>query len=176
MKKNLISIVILMLLVVNIVLTSVMMFSVMSTNKKTAALVGKVAAAISLDLGEDGTEEEKEPVSMEDTVPYTIADMTIQLRQSQSQEGEGDDQIHYALLSVTLSMNSEHKDYKTYGEDLSTREDLIRGKINDIVGGHTLEEFNADPQTIKNELLQGIQELFGSDFIFDVTLSRTGVQ
>ena len=51
MKKNLISIVILALLIVNIVLTSIMMFSVMSTNKKTAALVGDVAAAISLELG-----------------------------------------------------------------------------------------------------------------------------
>ena len=51
MKKNLISIVILALLIVNIVLTAVMMFSVTSTNKKTAALVTDVAAAINLDLG-----------------------------------------------------------------------------------------------------------------------------
>lgn len=34
MKKNLISIVILALLVVNLVLTAIMMFGVMSTNKK----------------------------------------------------------------------------------------------------------------------------------------------
>ena len=46
MKKNLISIVILALLIVNVVLSSVTLISVTGTNKKTAALVGDIAAAI----------------------------------------------------------------------------------------------------------------------------------
>lgn len=50
MKKNLISIVILALLIVNVVLSSVTLISVTGTNKKTAALVGDIAAAISIDL------------------------------------------------------------------------------------------------------------------------------
>ena len=41
MKKNLISIVILALLIVNIVLTAIMMFSVTGTSRKTAALVDR---------------------------------------------------------------------------------------------------------------------------------------
>lgn len=175
MKKNLISIVILALLTVNIVLTSIMMFSVMSTNKKTAALVGKIASAISLDLGEGvNGEEEQKVVSMEDTMPYTISDMTIPLKRS---EAEGEDaKDHYALLSVTLSMDSSSKDYKKYGEDLSTREDLIRGLINDVVSQFTLEEFNANQQQVKEEILKSIQSLFDSDFIFDVSLSKANYQ
>ena len=39
MKKNLLSIVILGLLIVNVVLTSVMLFSVSGTMKKTSALI-----------------------------------------------------------------------------------------------------------------------------------------
>ena len=50
MKKNLISVIILALLVVNIVLTGIMMASVLSTNKKTASLVTDVASAINLEL------------------------------------------------------------------------------------------------------------------------------
>ena len=159
MKKNLISIVILALLIVNIVLTAVMMFSVTSTNKKTAALVTDVAAAINL-------EEAAESVPMANIVTYTIADMTIPLK-----KGE-DGKDHYALLSVTLSMNSKHDDYKAYG-DLTTREDLIKGQINDAVSQYTLDEANANPQTVKDDILTRIQQLFGSDFIFDVTLSST---
>lgn len=166
MKKNLISIVILALLIVNIVLTAIMMFSVTSTNKKTAVLVTDIASAISLDLGSNDVEEEVEAVPMENIVPYTIADMTIPLR-----KGE-DEKDHYALLSVTLSMNSKHSDYKTYG-DLTTREDLIKGQINEAVSQYTLEEANANPQAIKDDILARIQKLFGSDFIFDVTLSST---
>ncbi len=176
MKKNLISIVILALLTVNIVLTAIMMFSVMSTNKKTAALVGKVASAISLDLGEDiNGEEDVKVVSIEDTVPYTIADMTIPLKKSEEEDG-GDGKAHYAILSVTLSMDSKSKDYKKYGEDLTTREDLIRGHINDVVSQYTLNEFNSNPQMIKDKILENIQTLFESDFIFDVTLSKTNYQ
>ena len=50
MKKNLISIVILALLIVNVVLSAVTLISVTGTNKKTAALVGDIASAISIDL------------------------------------------------------------------------------------------------------------------------------
>lgn len=167
MKKNLISIIILALLIVNIVLTAIMMFSVTTTNRKTAALVGVIASAISLDLGtgENG-EQEEEIVPMADVVTYTIADMTIPLK-----KGE-DGESHFAMLSVTLSMNSKNKDYKKYG-DLTTREDLIKGEIIEAVGQYTLEEVNTDPQILKDNILGRIQGLFDSDFIFDVTLSSS---
>ena len=42
MKKNLISIIILALLIVNIVLTAIMMFSVTGTATKTSALVDNI--------------------------------------------------------------------------------------------------------------------------------------
>ena len=50
MKRNLISILILALLIVNVVLTAIMMFSVTSTSKKTAALVDSISSAIALEL------------------------------------------------------------------------------------------------------------------------------
>ena len=178
MKKNLISIVILALLVVDIILTSIMMFGVMSTNKKTAALVGKIASAISLDLGEGANgEEAKKTVSIADTATYTIADMVIPLKKSEAVEGEeADDKDHYALISVTLCMDSKSKDYKSYGEELSTREDLIKGQINDAVSQLTMEEIKANPQVVKDEILKRIQALFDSDFVFDVTLPNENYQ
>ena len=50
MKKNMLSILILALLIVNIVLTAIMMFSVTGTAKKTSALIDDISAAINLDL------------------------------------------------------------------------------------------------------------------------------
>ena len=44
MKKNLLSVLVLALVLVNVILSAVMMFSVLSTNKKTAALVNSVAS------------------------------------------------------------------------------------------------------------------------------------
>lgn len=168
MKKNLISIMILALLIVNIVLTAIMMFSVASTNKKTASLVTDIASAISLDLGTE-EEEAKAAVSMEDTVTYTIADMTIPFKKSQTEDGQ-DAKDHYALLSVTFSMDSKHKDYKNYGEDMDSREELIKGKIFEVVNQRTMEEAQADTESVRMDILNKIQELFGSDFIYDATI------
>ena len=50
MKKNLLSILILVLLLVNIALTSVMMISVIGTHKKNAELVTSIAAVMNLEL------------------------------------------------------------------------------------------------------------------------------
>ena len=73
-------------------------------------------------------------VPIADVVPYTIADMQILLKKDAPAEGEeGEGKDHYAVLSITLSMNSKHKDYKTYGEEMATREDLIRGQIIEVV-------------------------------------------
>ena len=50
MKKNMLSILILALLIVNVVLTAIMMFSVTGTAKRTSALIDDISAAINLDL------------------------------------------------------------------------------------------------------------------------------
>ena len=49
MKKNLLSIIILSLLVVNIILTVVMMLSVIKTNSATAELVTDIAGVLELE-------------------------------------------------------------------------------------------------------------------------------
>ena len=52
MKRNLLSVLVLALLVVNIVLTAVLMFSVVGTNNKVAALVTDIGTILQLDSSE----------------------------------------------------------------------------------------------------------------------------
>ena len=49
MKRNLLSILILALLLVNTILTGVMMFSLATTNAKTAKLISDISAAMKLE-------------------------------------------------------------------------------------------------------------------------------
>lgn len=176
MKRNLISILILVLLIVNTVLTAIMMFSVVSTNSKTAALVTDISSAISLDLNANkGSTQVNVPIA--DVVPYTISDLQILLKKETAAEGEEvDDKDHYAVLSVTLSMNSKHKDYKTYGGDMAAREDLIRGEIIEVVQQYTLKEAQSHPEQIQSDILARVQQLFDSDFVFNVSLSNKLLQ
>ena len=91
MKKNLISVIMLALLIVNIVLTAIMMFSVAPASKKTSALVDNIATALNLELSSGTEGAAEEVVSMADTETYSFAEnMTIPLKKS-----EGDDKVHY---------------------------------------------------------------------------------
>lgn len=172
MKKNLLSIIILALLVVNLVLTSVMMFSVMSTNKKTGAVVSDIASILKLELGEGGEGETAVPaVSMEDTDVYNIEDeMTIPLTKG------ADGEEHYALVQVSLSMDTKNKDYKTYSATLDEKVTLIQGEIADVIGKYTADEIQPRTEEIKEEILSNIQEMYDSDFIYKITFSKLFVQ
>lgn len=168
MKKNLLSILMLALLVVNIALTAVMMFSVTGAMKSTTALVGRVAAVLDLELNL-GTGEEEVPIS--DIVPHDIADsMTILLKSSGEEEG-GKQQQHYAQIAVSLQLNKTNKDYDKYAETLTTNESMLKGEIIEIVSSHTLEEFQNDTDGIRNEILARLRQIYNSDFIYRVVFS-----
>lgn len=168
MKKNLISIIILALMVVNIVLTAIMMFSVAPASKKTAALVDNIATAMDLELAASGEgEEAEEAVSMADTETYSFAEnMTIPLKKS-----EGDDKDHYCIVSITLSINTKADGYKEYGsaESLAAKEGLIKDEINGVFAMYTMEEARDNQEVIKKEIIEKIQQLFDSKFIYNVS-------
>ena len=177
MKKNLISVIILALLIVNIVLTAIMMFSVTGTARKTSALVDNITRALNLELTARG-EAGKTAVPMSDIATYDIAEMTIELQQSEGddEQSEGDDKQHYFVGAITLSMNTKDKDYKTYGEEMESRESLIKSEITDVISNYTAEEARNNQDAIKSEILERIQTMFDSEFVFNVAFSDIMIQ
>lgn len=171
MKKNLLSILILVLLIVNIVMTSIMMFSITGMARKTSALVNDISSVVKLETMEGVTEEPATSVSMSDTDVYDIADqMMIELK-----PGE-DGKSHYYMVSVSLSLNMKDKGYDTYGATLSTKESLIKGIITNVISSYTMEEIQGNKEAIRQEILEKIQEDFDSKFIYQVTFREDIVQ
>lgn len=175
MKKNLLTIIILALLVVNIVMTSVMMFTVIPANRKTIALVNDIAGVMNLELANPiDAASAGAAVSVEDTVIYDIADqLTIPLKKS-----EGDTADHYVIVSVSLYMNSKDEDYKAYGgEALGERESMIKNEINDAIGSYTYEEEQALGNAgLQDAVLERIQSMYNSRFIYKVGFRDIMVQ
>ena len=83
-----------------------------------------------------------------------------------------DGKDHYFLVAVSLSIDTKHKDYKSLRSTVEANEDLIKGEIINIIGSHTLEEVQQDIDAIRMEILQRIQSLFDSQFIFNVTFTK----
>lgn len=166
MKKNLLTVVILALLIVNLVLTGIIMFSTVSANKKTVALVNDIASVLDLELN-DGTssgpeEDEAAPVSITDTAVYNIPDaMTVALRPS------ADGKEHYCMCEVSFSMNTTDPDYEKYSAMVEAQESKIRSIIIGVIGEYTKEEAIQSQATIENDILSQVQGIFGSKFIFE---------
>ncbi len=165
MKKNLMSVIILALVAVNVVLTGIIMFSTVSANRKTIALVDDIAAILNLELekpavGEENAEEEM--VLPENSEVYDIADaMTVALRDS------GDGKDHYAMCSVSFSLNKENEDYKTYQPMLAAKESKIKSEIIEVVGSYTKEQAQADVHGIESAILAKVQAMFDSKFVYE---------
>lgn len=172
MKKNLLSIIMLALLIVNIVLTSIMMFSIMGVTKKTSALITDISSVLQLEISGPSVEGETEAVSvsMADTAVYKIAEpLTINLKE------DGDTKGHFCIVTVALSMNMKDKGYKKFGaaETMAGYQPVITGEINDIIGQYTIDELrdSSRQEEVRQEILVRIQQLFESEFIYSVSFS-----
>ena len=158
------SVIILALVAVNLVLTGIIMFSTVSANRKTIALVDDIAAILNLELekpAEGGEVAEPEVVLPENSEVYDIADpMTVALKSTDGKD-------HFAMCSVSFSINTQHEDYKTYQPMLAAKESKIKSEIIEVVGSYTKEEAQADVHGIENQILAKVQAMFDSDFVYE---------
>ncbi len=168
MKKNLLSVLILVLLIVNIALTSVMMISVVGTNAKTASLVDSVLAAMNLELYGPGSSTD---VPLADVEVHDVGAMTIALAAPVNEDGTSGKST-YIMFNLSLQMNTKHEDYASLGANVGDRDSLIKDVVSRVVSSHTEAECRADLyEGISDEILRAIQDLFQSKFIFKIAVN-----
>lgn len=173
MKKNLITVVILALVLVNLILTAILTITILPQTKKANELITQVCSAIDLELKSGSVTSSITNVPIDQVVTHDVNGgeaMTVNLKDS------ADGKKHYATVAVSISMDQENEGYKTYGETLSDRESLIKSEINRVISEYTFEEFNADQQGVQDAILAALQQLFNSDFIFSVGFSAVTSQ
>lgn len=171
MKKNLLSILILALLVVNLVLTGIMMFSVTGAMNKTSALVSDISTALSLELDKDNAEKETE-ITIADIETYDIAEqMKITLLPS-----EGDTKAHICIVSVSLLINTKHEDYSKLNPLIVDRESMIKSTVNEVISGYTYTQALNDQKGMRDAVRSAVQDIFQSEFILDVNFRECLIQ
>ena len=171
MKKNLMTVIILALVLVNLILTAVLTFTVIPQAQRSNQLIDKIASAIDLEL-EDGTAAATSAIPVEDIEVYDIeASFTVNLKPN------GDGKDHVAVFSIGLSLNTKSDGYKNIGPDgLKAKETLIKNDINTIAAGYTIDQFREDEQSVKDAILKDLQDMFGSDFVVGVSFSSVNTQ
>lgn len=169
MKRNLLSILILVLMIVNVAMSAVVMMSVTSTNQKTAALLDSVLTAMNLELSEPGADE---AVSLTDTETYNVGTMTVRLKPSVG--ADGSTKQYYVVFDIALLINKVHADYAQYGgTNMSQYDSMIKNDVERVVTNYTNEECQAEfSGAIRDEILAALKDMFHSEVVYGITLSN----
>ncbi|MBQ7077444.1 MAG: flagellar basal body-associated FliL family protein [Lachnospiraceae bacterium] len=170
MKKNLMSVLILALLVVNLVLTAMLTFTVMPATSNANKLIEEVANAIHLELNTGKTTGQNN-IPLGDIETYKVNDassLTIALKKSD------DGKDHYCVVDVFLSINKTHEDYDKWNSTtLATQDSVIKNAIISVLSRYTKDEL-MDPDN-QYEATQKIRDdlaaLLDSDIIVSVGFS-----
>jgi len=159
MKKNILTIIIMAIVLINTILTALLIFAIVPTANKTNTLVAKVASIVDLELESPSSEDN---ISIDDIKTFDIPEkMTINLKSTDQKE-------HYITVNVSLSMNIKNKDYTKYSETVKDHVIEMKDIIQDEISKYTKEEIQSNKEKIKENILVKIQEYFKSDFIIKV--------
>ena len=164
MRKNLLSIIVIALCVVNVIFSGVLVFAVVPTSMKTNKLMSQVASIVDLEL----ESPDKPNIKVEDIATYNIEeDLTINLK-----SGEGDNKLHYARLGVSLSLDTTSKDYEALNPTIETNEGVIKEIVSNTFSNYTADGVLTNKEKIKEEVLSELKKYFKSDFIINVSFSN----
>ncbi len=168
MKKNILTIIIMAIVLINTVLSAVLIFVIVPTSNKTNQLVTKVASIIDLELESPETGEPE--IAVSDIVIHEIEDkLTINLKNS-------DGVSHFALVNVSLSVNSKHEDTATLEPKIAENDNEIKEIVTEEFARYTIDEVSDNKNSIKEQVLIRIQEHFKSDFIINVSFGNLILQ
>ncbi len=170
MKKNIFSVIIAALTVINVVLTAIMFFVMLPTFQKTNNLITQVASVLNLELEtEDSEGAENYKLSDLEDVPVAFeGQQTLNLAKSANGE---DEQLHYAMLDgYTLSLNKKSPDYKELNETIKANQTQFTNIIRDVITSHTIDDVSED--VVKKESLEQIQELLDSKVVVEVSITN----
>ena len=167
MKKNIFSVIIAALTVINVILTAIMFFVMLPTFQKTNNLITQVASVLNLELDQEDSEGVQD-YTLKDLEQYSVA---FESQQTLNLASGDDGKMHYAMLDgYTISINKKAKDYKDVNETLKANEAKLTDVIRGVIQSHTVDDISED--VVKKEALDKIQSLLDSKAVVEISLTN----
>ncbi|MGN1084524.1 MAG: hypothetical protein ACI4QX_05945 [Lachnospiraceae bacterium] len=167
MKKNMLAVVILAATLINLTLSAVLIFTVIPKAKRTDALIEKIVAAVELET-ESNIGKNYGEIAPGDQEEYTFTDKMINLKAV-------GDKPSLAQVSITITLNKKHDDYKTVQPLIESKENKIVAAVSSVLKDYTATEVSGYAEDINKDTLEKIQEIFQSDCVIEATLSVIAV-
>lgn len=165
MKKNMLTVIVIALCLINVVLTAVIVFAVVPAMNQTNALIKQVAAVIDLELESPDKDSE---VAVANSEPYLI-EQEFMINLSPSEDGKS----HFAIMdSVTLYINKKHEDYKKLNPTVESNKGFIVETVSNVISQYNIDNAGGSREKMKSEILDQIHSRFGSGFIYDLSFGN----
>lgn len=166
MKKNLITVIILAISIINLVFNILLVFVFMPSSKKTNKLITDIATVLDLELASKAGAGEGNEISINDIEAFTMEETsTINLAPS------GDGKIHVVQYGVTINLNTKADDFDATKTNITNQTALVKDICRDAIGAYTYEQVSDVnvTQEIKSKILKNLQDTFGTECIVSVS-------
>lgn len=165
MKKNLITVIILALCVVNLILNVMLVFVCMPSAKKTNNLITQIASVLNLELSND---DGQSVVDLENIGTYSVEAQVVNLKD------DGSGQMHHVQVGITLELDKSSDDYDTLITVLQEAEGPVFDEALNVIQGYTYNEVtDQDTQEkIKKQILTNLQKKYATQCIYRVSFSK----
>jgi flagellar FliL protein len=169
MKKNLITVIILALCVVNLILNIIIVFVCMPSAKKTNNLITEIASVMNLEL-ESG--DAAPTVSLENMATYSVDAQVVNLKD------DGSGTQHFVQVGLTLSLDSSSDDYEALNTALTDASGIVFDEARNVIQTYTYAEINeqSTQEKIKAEILENLQKKYATTCIYSVSFSKFTTQ
>ena len=167
MKKSMLNVITLALVLINLVLTVLLTFSLVSTNNRTNNLIKKVGEIIDLDAAGNAANGSQTGSAVNiDDIEY------VEVKSGDSTNIT----VSYTDSGKTLGLNKKAKDYSTKSTSINNGMKLIVSQITNEALKYSYNTVTTNKTTIEKNLLSTLQDQFETEAICSVTLSEILVQ
>lgn len=164
MKRNILTIIILAVGLINLTLMALITFAYLPYVKRVDALVKNVTSALHLELENPDAQEVNYRLEDLETVTIMTESTVNLLRAAEDKEN------HYARVTGSISVNTEHEDYKDKSPLVEKNLAQMEVFISDEINRYSADEVIANKAAIEQAVLERIQEYFDSKFIVMVSI------
>ncbi|MGN0155199.1 MAG: flagellar basal body-associated protein FliL [Lachnospiraceae bacterium] len=169
MKKNLITVIILAICVVNLILNVMLVFVCMPSAKKTNNLITEIASVLNLELeSNDG----QPTVALENMATYNVEAQVINLKD----DGSGTN--HYIQVGLTLELDNSSEDYEQLNTVLTDAGGAVFDEARNVIQNYTYAEVTDQEvqEKIKKQILSNLQKKYATQCIYNVSFSKFTTQ
>ena len=158
MKKNIFTIIIMALAVINVILTAVIVFTTVPAMNRTNNLVKQISQMVDLEL-ESSEKNDDAVVSVKDKENHTFknaSEGTITINLQNSADGSK----HYA------------DGYKDLVSILDNKGSDVIEIVTNVIASYDYERITTDKTQLKTDIVNKLQDFFESDAIIDVSFDN----